>query len=62
MKTRRKSVLGRWVGIGVSEQCVQRPCGRKQLRGPLELMVGVMSDMRSGGKLTLSPCLGALEK
>lgn len=42
MKTRRKSVPGRWVGIGVSEQHVQRPCGRKQLRGPLELMVGVM--------------------
>lgn len=38
---RRKSVPGRWVGIGVSEKHVQRSCGRRQLRGPLELMVGV---------------------
>lgn len=32
------------------KQCVQRPCGRKELRGPLDLTVGVMRHMKEIGR------------
>lgn len=38
--------MGMGSGKGVRKQCVQRPCGRKELRGPLDLTVGVMRHMQ----------------
>lgn len=42
----KECCMGMGSGKGVRKQCVQRPCGRKELRGPLDLTVGVMRHMQ----------------